>query len=159
MSLPSYSYPIASPSVVVTTADGDLDGTLPFAELALDEATWDVAIPIVILRGVPAIAQRLRVRLQFFLAEWFLDKRQGIPYFQVVLVKNPDLGLIQSVFRRAILGTPGVLAIKRMATTHDRAIRTFTIHPLEIVLTGGVVFRAQPDEFIIQVPRDPISET
>jgi len=155
MALPSYTFPLASPTaVIVTTADGDLDGTLPFAELALDEATWDLAFPPRILRGVPAIAQRIRVRLQFFLAEWFLDLRQGLPYFQAILVKNPDIGLIKSIFRRAILQTPGVLAIAKLEASLNRATRTFTITPLEIVLTGGVVFRAQPDEFIIQVPRD-----
>jgi hypothetical protein len=156
MPLPSYTFPLASPTaVVVTTADTDAE--LPFAELALDEATWDLKIPVEVLRGVAAIAQRLRVRLQFFLGEWFLDQRQGMPYFQVVFVKNPDISLIQSVFRRAILQTPGVLAVKKLTTTFDRANRTFTVSPLEIVLTGGVVFRAQPNEFIIQVPRDPVA--
>lgn len=132
---------------------------LPFAELALDEATWDLKIPIEILQGVPAFAQRLRVRLQFFFREWFLDLRQGVPYFEVILVKNPDLNLVRSIFRRVILQTPGALSIAKFQTDMDRASRTFTLYPLEIVLTGGVVFRAQPNEFIIQIPRDPTPAT
>ena len=152
--LPQFAFPPAQPqTVIVTTADGDLDGLLPFAELELDEATWDMKVPPNIIKGVPAIAQRLRVRLQFFLKEWFLDQRQGMPYFEAILIKNPDITLVQSIFRRAILATPGVLAIAKMRTALDNATRTFTVTPLEIVLTGGVVFRAQPDEFIIQVPR------
>ena len=75
-----------------------------------------------------------------------------MPYFEAVFVKNPDLSLVQSIFRRAILGTPGVQTIARMVTTFDKSTRSFTIDPLEIVLTGGVVFRAQPDEFIIALP-------
>lgn len=154
MPLPQYSFPLTQPpTVVVTSADGDLDGLLPFAELELDQATWDVKVPFNIIRGAPAIAQRLMVRLQFFKREWFLDKRQGMPYFEAVLVKNPDLTLVQSLFRRAILSTPGVLAIAKFRTSLDTPTRTFTLNPLEIVLTGGVVFRAQPEEFIIQVPR------
>ena len=154
MALPQYAFPLASPTVViVTTADGDLNGLLPFAELELDQATWDIKLPPTILKGAAAIAQRLRVRLQFFKREWFLDQRQGMPYFEAVLIKNPDLTLVQSLFRRAILATPGVLSIAKFRTNFDRANRTFTLNPLEMMLTSGVVFRAQPNEFILTVPQ------
>jgi len=153
MPLPTYNFPlnIAQP-VVVTTADGDLDGQLDFATFAIVEATGDIEIPPRIVRGVEAVRLRLLARLQFFKREWFLDKRQGMPYFEAVFVKNPDIGLIQSLFRRAILSTPGVLTIAKMTTTFDKAARSFSIDPLEIVLTGGVVFRAQPGEFILALP-------
>lgn len=152
--LPQFAFPLVTPTpTIVTTADGDLDGLLPFAELELDPATWDLKVPPNIVKGAAAIAQRIRVRLLFFKREWFLDQRQGMPYFEAILVKNPDLTLVQSIFRRAILATPGVLAIANLRTNFDRATRTFTIDPLEVVITGGVVFRAQPDEFIIQVPQ------
>jgi hypothetical protein len=150
MPLPSYSFPLATtPPTVVTSADGDLDGLLPFATLARVEATGDIEIPPRVVRGVEAIRLRVVSRLKFFKGEWFLDKRQGIPYFEAVFVKNPDLSLVQSIFRQAILGTPGVQSIARMVTTFNRGARSFVVDPLEIVLTGGVVFRAQPDEFII----------
>jgi len=153
MPLPSYHFPLAvTPPAVVTSADGDLEGLLPFATFARVEATGDIEIPPRIVRGVEAIRFRIVSRLKFFKAEWFLDLRQGVPYFEAVFVKNPDLSLVQSIFRRAILGTPGVQTIARMVTTFDKSTRSFTIDPLEIVLTGGVVFRAQPDEFIIALP-------
>lgn len=137
---------------VVTTADGDLGGTLDFATFAIVEATGDIEIPPRVVRGVEAIRLRILGRLQFFKREWFLDQRQGMPYFEAVFIKNPSIDLVQSLFRRAILSTPGVLTIARMVTVFDRKARTFTIDPLEIVLTGGVVFRAQPDEFIVALP-------
>lgn len=153
MPLPSYSFPLSVPQpTVVTSADGDLDGLLPFATFARVEATGDIEIPPRIVRGVEAIRLRLVARLKFFKREWFLDLRQGMPYYEAVFVKNPDISLVQSIFRRAILSTPGVLTVARMVTTFDRGARAFTIDPLEIVLTGGVVFRAQPDEFIIALP-------
>lgn len=125
---------------------------LPFAALALVEATGDIEIPPRIIKGVDAIRQQIRSRLLFFRGEWFLDKRQGMPYYQAVFVKNPNIALVQSVFRQAILSTPGVKSIAKLETTLDAATRTFTLSPLEIVLTGGVVFRPQPDEFIIELP-------
>jgi len=153
--LPSYSFPLSIPSAqVVTSADGDLDGLLQFATLARVEATGDLEFPLRVVRGVEAIRLRLVARLKFFRAEWFLDTRQGIPYFEAVFVKNPDISLVQSIFRRAILTTPGVQSIAKMSTTFDRASRSFAVAPLEIVLTGGVVFRAQPEELIIGLPGD-----
>jgi hypothetical protein len=153
MPLPSFSFPLSvTQPAVVTTADGDLNGTLPFATLAIVEATGDIEIPPRIVRGVEAIRLRLLARLRFFKREWFLDKRQGMPYYEAVFVKNPDVGLVQSIFRRAILSTPGVLAVASMKTTFDQRARSFVVDPLEIVLTGGVVFRSQPDEFIVALP-------
>jgi hypothetical protein len=155
MPLPAFSFPLSIPAgQVVTTADGDLGGLLPFATFARVESTGDIEIPPRVVRGVEAIRLRIVSRLKFFKAEWFLDTRQGIPYFEAVFVKNPDISLVQSIFRRAILSTPGVQAIARMTTTFDRGARRFVVDPLEIVLTGGVVFRAQPDEFIIALPGD-----
>jgi hypothetical protein len=153
MPLPSYSFPLSTTAPpVVTSADGDLGGLLPFATFARVEATGDLEIPPRVVRGIEAIRLRLIARLKFFKREWFLDLRQGMPYFEAVFVKNPDISLVQSIFRRAILSTPGVLTIARMVTSFNRATRKFTIDPLEIVLTGGVVYRAQPDEFIIALP-------
>lgn len=149
MPLPSPKFPfdVTQPQVVAPD-----DESLPFATLAIVEATGDIEIPPRIVRGVEAIRLRILARLKFFKGEWFLDLRQGMPYFEAVFVKNPDVSLVQSIFRRAILSTPGVQTIIRMSTQLDRATRTFTIDPLEIMLTGGVVFRAQPDEFVITLP-------
>lgn len=150
-----FSFPFNDPSAPIGVGATEIDpSTLPFAELALDPATGDLAVPVTILRGADALAQRLTVRYKFFLGEWFLDTRQGIPYFRDILVKNPNLSLIQSVFRRATLLTPGVLAIRRFGTTLEEQgrVRRLNIDPLEIVITGGAIFRAQPDEFIIDTP-------
>jgi len=151
-----FSFPLAPTIDPVTTTDlteEDPD-SLPFVTLGLDPATGDLAIPITLLRGVDALAQRLTTRYKFFLGEWFLDTRQGIPYFRDILVKNPDPSLIQSIFRKATLTTPGVLAIRRFGTQLEQQarVRQLTIDPLEIVVTGNKIFRAQPDEFIITTP-------
>ena len=151
-----FSFPFNDPSAPFGTGGGvEIDpATLPFVELALDPATGDLAIPVAFIRGAEALAQRLTVRFKFFLGEWFLDTRQGIPYFRDILVKNPNISLVQSIFRRATLLTPGVLAIRRFGTKLEEQgrVRRLTIDPLEIVVTGGLIFRAQPDEFIIDTP-------
>jgi hypothetical protein len=57
------------------------------------------------------VAQKLTNRFQFFLGEWFVDTRQGVPYFQQVFVKNPNLAAIGQMFRQVIMQTPGVAAV------------------------------------------------
>jgi len=151
-----YSFPLADPTSPISggSLTEEDPESLPFVTLALDPATGDLATPVTFLRGVDALAQRLRTRYKFFLGEWFLDIRQGIPYFRDILVKNPDPSLIQSIFRKATLTTPGVLAIRKFGTalTEQARVRRLNIDPLELVVTGNKIFRAQPDEFIITTP-------
>ena len=71
-----------------------------------------------------AVMQDLFIRLRFFYAEWFLDTTQGLPYFKYVFVNNPDLRLIESIFRRVILGTPGIASLDNFSVTFDKGQRT-----------------------------------
>ena len=82
---------------------------------------------IVLISGAEAIVQAIRIRLQFFKGEWFIDLNAGIPWFQDVLVKNPDVNLLYSIFRKALLETPGVLAVNALSLSLDRGTRTLTV--------------------------------
>ena len=66
---------------------------------------------ITLVEDTDAIAQHMRNRLRFFLGEWFLDQRQGFPYFRDVLIKNPNRPSILSSLRRTIRQTPGIVAV------------------------------------------------
>lgn len=90
-----------------------------YAEIARDPVTNDVALPIRIIRGPDAIIQRIRQRFTFGLGEWFLDQRLGVPYHEDILVKNPDVGLITSIFRRILVATPGVGTVLTMKASID----------------------------------------
>lgn len=151
MPLPTQHPPIVPQPAVISTNDPSLDDL--FSTFAIVEATGDIEIPPRIVRGAEAIRLRLLARLRFFKREWFLDQRQGMPYFEAVFVKSPDVALVQSIFTRAILSTPGVESIAKLSTAFDRGARHFTIDPLEVVLTGGVVYRAQPGEFVVGLPQ------
>ncbi len=98
-------------------------------DIALDDAgDWNISGgDLTLVSDGPAILQALIIALEFFKGEWFLDEEAGLPYFQDVLVKNPDPNVLQSVFRTAILDVPGVLAINELTLLFDTAARTFAV--------------------------------
>jgi len=83
------------------------------SDILLD-SDGDVVVDVndfVLSSGRGAIEQHLKQRLHTFLGEFFLDGRVGIPYFQQILVKNPSAVAINSIIKRAIINTPGILSL------------------------------------------------
>ena len=80
-----------------------------------------------IVGGQAAIRQDMNQTLNFLYGEWFLDSTKGIPYFQQVLVKSPDLGAIQGLFMSAILAVNGVLELLSFEFNFDAPTRALTI--------------------------------
>jgi hypothetical protein len=98
----------------------------------LDLSTNDIQI----VTGDSAIKQHLKIRLQFFLGEWFLNVNIGIPYWTEIFIKNPKLIVIQSFFRRAILTTPGVASVDKLDLVFASSTRLLTIS-FTAVTDGG----------------------
>lgn len=119
---------------------------IPAGDLALDET-----VDLVWLTGPAYIRRKLSARFQFFLGEWFLDRRQGIPYFRDVFVKNPDLDLIHQTFRRVILTTPGVLVINTFELTYNDSARRLSFSFHATVEGGDVVVRPEDKDFILSL--------
>lgn len=88
--------------------------------------------------GVDAVTQLLNQRLLFFYGEWFLDLDKGIPYFEKVFMKNPNPSVLDSLFKRAILTTPGILRLEAFSMTLDTARRSLSITG-QAVSTSGIV--------------------
>lgn len=140
----SWSLPELEPFTLAESPPVDL----PYAELALDPATWDVAYPVRVLTGGDAILQRIKVRFRFFLGEWFLDTRLGVPYFRDILIKSPDLILVSAIFRQVLLTTPGVKSVASFTSTPDWSARLLTAD-FEATLDDGTRIVAQAEPFII----------
>lgn len=95
-------------------------------DLALT-AGGDLEIPIRMATADEAIAQHILIRLRFVRGEWFLDDSIGVPYFEKVLVKNPNLPVISSIMQRAISETPGVASVDDFVLTLDAATRRASV--------------------------------
>lgn len=93
---------------------------------------------LVLVSGKQAILQNILQRLRVFLGEWFLDNTIGLPYFQQILVKNPDLGKTDAIFQNVILGTPGVEQLSTYSFQADTATRVLRL-AFSVETTSGTV--------------------
>jgi len=102
---------------------------------------FDLSTGNLVLVTDPAqqIAIVLQNRLQFFEGEWFLDTRLGVPYFQFVLVKNPDLQLITRMFIKIALAIEGVVQVLEMTPSFNTAARVLTMTMRILTSTGAVI--------------------
>ncbi len=119
---------------------------VPAGDLKLDSGTFSFT------EGPDFIRQKLSCRFKFFVGEWFLDQREGIPYYQHVLVKNPRLELIRSLFKKVILTTPGVSSVVNLDLFLDASARTLSCSFQARLANGGVI-TVQPtdNDFVVDL--------
>jgi hypothetical protein len=75
------------------------------------------------ITGREYAAQKIRQKLLFIRSEWILDTRLGVPWFEEILVKNPDLRLVQARIRDVILSVPGISSVQQTETRLDGPAR------------------------------------
>ena len=84
-----------------------------------------------------ATRQRLQIKIQTYLAEWFLNRTVGIPYFQVITLKGTPKVLVDSIFQEVIDNDPEVTSI----TTFESKLEqdTYTLNFEAEVLSGEII--------------------
>lgn len=95
-------------------------------DLLLD-ANGDLVIPVQFVSGLQAVIQRVKIRLQMFRGEWFLNQELGVPYYQEVLGHKFDKAKTLSIFRQPIITTPGVIELISISVTFDPHTRLMSI--------------------------------
>jgi len=81
----------------------------------------------VTIEGSEYAVQKIQQRLQFFLGEWFLDTSLGVPWYERILVKNPDLRFVQGILRDEIAKVPGIRDVQSVEASLDLTTRRLTI--------------------------------
>lgn len=111
------------------------------SDLKLDDVTGDLVIEngdLVLTTGSDAVRQHLSQRLRTFFGEWFLNLDAGLPYFQEILVKDPNLNAIDGVIKSEIINTPGVLELLSFNIDFDSALGTLTL-TFQVQVSNGVL--------------------
>jgi hypothetical protein len=101
--------------------------------------------------GVQAVMQDIRIRTLFVWGEWFLDRTQGVPYFQHILVAHPDLNRIRAIFRKVILGTPGMGTLDTFTVDFDRPNRVLNVAFAGRTADGTPINSADYGPFVVNV--------
>ena len=127
---------------------------IPPGDLELSSNPVTGKVSFVLIKGAPAVRQKIASRLKFFLGEWFLDTRLGMPYYRDVYGQGVSLDVIRSLIRACILSVPEVAAITKLTLTHDVEARAVAIEFNAQLVEGGVLAVAQPDlPFILSLQR------
>ena len=99
-------------------------------DLAMDMATGDLVLrdgDILLIDNAERVAQQILITLRFWLDEWFLDAKDGIPYLEYVLVKSPNLLHIRQIFTEAMEKVDGVKRVEEMNLAFDVKNRSLRV--------------------------------
>ena len=99
-------------------------------DIALNAKTHDIIVDggnLRLIDNKERIAQQLRITLWEWLGEWFLDARDGVPYREHILVKNPNMKHIRQVLSDNIMKVDGVNRIDELNLNYDPKSRTLIV--------------------------------
>jgi len=99
-------------------------------DLAMDMATGDLVLhdgDVLLIDNAERVAQQILITLRFWLGEWFLDMKDGIPYLEYVLVKSPNLLHIRQIFTEAMEKVDGVKRVEEMNLAFDVKNRSLRV--------------------------------
>lgn len=98
-------------------------GLIPIGDLDLDRSEGLSKR----LTGSEYRKQKIRQRLLFIRGEWFADTRLGMPWFEEILVKNPDLRLVQARIRDCVLSVKGITSCRLAEFSYDAKTRNLAV--------------------------------
>jgi len=93
---------------------------------------------LVLCDGRVQVAQDLHTRFGTWAGEWFLDLRAGVRYREDVLVKAPNIAIVEAMFRRLIVSTPGVTGVVEFGIEYERAERRLDVQFVALTPWGNL---------------------
>jgi hypothetical protein len=112
-------------------------------DLKLDRTTNDIYVvdgDLVLVTASEAIVQFVKQKLRTFLGEWFLDLSIGVPYFEEVFKKAPNLTVIDAAIKDQILSTPGIVELLEFTMDAEPATRLLRIEFKARAIEGVINF-------------------
>jgi hypothetical protein len=103
---------------------------LSLYDLALNVDSWDLVFhnnDLLLIDNAERIGQQIKITLQFWFQEWFLDTTKGIPYLEYICIKNPNLQHIRQIFRNAIQSVPDVDSVTELSLSVNAKERILSV--------------------------------
>ncbi|WP_320972304.1 GPW/gp25 family protein [Enterocloster bolteae] len=70
-----------------------------------------------------SVRQKIRIKLLWFLGEWRWNKDYGLPYFEELLIKNPDTEAFERYIHDVLVEIEEVTEISKVEIAVDPATR------------------------------------
>lgn len=99
-------------------------------DIAMNINTNDLILKekdLLLIDNAENVAQGIVIALRFWLGEWFLDTKQGVPYLERILVKNPNENHIRQILTEAIQAVPGVRKVVEMGLYYSAVERALVV--------------------------------
>lgn len=99
------------------------------SDIKLDLTTGDIDLTggaLSIVSGAEAVTQELYIRFRFFKGEWFLNREEGVPYYEI-LGEKPSQATIEALFRKVITTCPGVISLDFFAASLNNDTRLLSV--------------------------------
>ena len=74
-----------------------------------------------------SVRQAIRIRLLWFAGEWRFNTDFGVPYYDEVLVKNPNIEKIKLILNREIRNVDEVTDVRNMSIQMDNQNRAASV--------------------------------
>lgn len=100
-------------------------------DIALNSNSHDVVIAggdVLVIDDKVRIAQQAKIRLLRWRGEWFLNTRDGLPYMEHILVKNPNLLHVRELLHDELRTIEGVKRVSKLMLSMDRQNRVLTVN-------------------------------
>ena len=97
----------------------------------------DIATDFGIATGLEDIRQRCLQRMRFFRGEWFMDIRDGTPWFTRILTRPVDIGVVNAVITEQLASVEGVQRVESVDAEIDRETRTLRFEATLITNEGS----------------------
>lgn len=92
-------------------------------DLALSEDGTE----LLLTSGAPMAEQQIKAGSEIWTGTLAWDPDAGLPMLGQILVKGPDLRVIQQIFRDFLLETAGVTSVLELSCNLDRSARALTV--------------------------------
>lgn len=76
---------------------------------------------------VTSPVQTVMIKLKWYFQEWVFDPEKGIPWFESILIKKPDMDSIKKILIREILEVEEVIEVPQMQVLLDMEKRAAII--------------------------------